>query len=324
MAEFFYDTKRIEALIATAERSFRRKFLQAVSQIRDSITLDELELLLAQRRFDEALVQAEIAAVNLSNAYVQAYLLAADDVMSFLSNALGVVVSFDQVNTNAVVQMQQASLRLIREFTTGQRNATRAALVQGIREGLNPRDQARMFRMSIGLTAKQIAAVGNYKRLLESSSSKALDRALRDRRFDASIQAAISGKKPLTEDQIDKMVNRYFERSLAYRAETIARTEALAAVHRGSDAGFLQAIEQGVIDEQELGQQWHTAGDSRVRDPSHTAMSGQIRLFGQPFLSGTGNLLRYPGDHRAPASDRLSCRCVKTTQLTIDIEDSEA
>lgn len=321
MAEFDYTN--LDALLSKAELIFKRRFKRAIEQIRDTVTLEELERLLSQRRFDEALQQAELAAIQLSNAYVAAYVLAADDVMAFISGSVGITVDFDQVNVRAVQQMREASLRLIQQFTSGQRAATRTALVEGIRQGLNPREQAILFRQSIGLTAHQTQAVANYRRLLEQGSARALQRALRDQRFDRTVQRAIDGGAPLSQEQIDRMVDRYYQRSLAFRAETIARTESLGAVHQGSDEGFRQAIAQGVIDD-ELSQSWRTAGDARVRHPSHTFMNGQVRPFGEPFLSGTGNLLRYPGDQRAPASDSIQCRCVKTTRFTSDIPDPVA
>ena len=51
--------------------------------------------------------------------------------------------------------MQAERLRFIREFTDGQRDATRVAMVDGIERGLNPIAQARNFRSSVGLTARQ-------------------------------------------------------------------------------------------------------------------------------------------------------------------------
>ncbi len=320
MAEFEYDSSRIDALLTKAEAIFRQSFMRAVDQIRDTVTLGELELLLGQGRFDEALLQAELAAVNLSNAYVTAYLLAADDVMAFISGSIGIEVNFDRVNTRAVQHMREASLRLIQQFTSGQRSATRAALVAGIRLGLNPREQARLFRQSIGLTTRQVAAVSNFRRALEAGSARALSFQLRDKRFDRTIQSAVTSGEPISQGKIDDMVDQYHKRSLAARAETIARTEALGAVHQGSDQGFREAVSQGLIDE-ELTQVWHTAGGPRVRHPSHTFMNGQIRVFGEPFLSGTGNRLRYPGDQRAPASDVIKCRCAKSTRFTADIPE---
>lgn len=318
MPSFEYSDSRIDAILAKAEAIFAKRFRDAIAQIHDTVTFEELELLLSQRRFSEALVQAELAAVNLSNAYITAYMLAAEDVMEFISNSIGITIQFDQVNFRAVREMQEASLSLVQGFTSTQRSATRAALVQGIRMGLNPREQARLFRQSIGLTSKQVRAVANFRRLLEIGSAEALTRALRDRRFDSALRGAVFGDKPLTAEQIDRMVDRYYQRSLVRRSESIARTQSLAAVHRGGDSAFAQAIEAGLIGD-DLSQTWHTAGDGRVRIPSHTFMNGQVRPIGQPFLSGTGNLLRYPGDSRAPAHDVIECRCRKSTRFTSDI-----
>jgi len=55
---------------------------------------------------------------------------------------------------------------------------------------------------------------------------------------------------------------------------------------------------------------WSTTMDGRERE-SHAAMDGQVVPFGQTFVSGLGNHLRYPGDPSAPAEDRINCRCSK-------------
>ena len=48
------------------------------------------------------------------------------------------------------------------------------------------------------------------------------------------------------------MVERYRERYVKYRAEVIGRTEALRAVHAGNYEGYLQAIDEGAINREEL------------------------------------------------------------------------
>lgn len=313
---------RIEGLIAGASLLFRRRFMAVVDRIRNQFVLDQLEILLRSGQFEAALGAAEIAAGNLANAYATTFVNAAEDTARFISRSINVVVSFDQTNEAAVEQMRRNQLRLVREFTNEQRFATRLALLDGVTRGLNPREQAAAFRASIGLTRRQVQAVINYRRLLEAGSSSALQRALRDRRFDSSVQAAISGDRPLSASQIDTMVRRYEERYVRYRSEVIARTEALRSVHEGATAAYQQAIEQGVLDSNELVREWVTASDERVRT-SHSAMHGQRRRIGEPFLSGAGNLLRYPGDIDAPGSETIQCRCVLTTQFAEDAPLSE-
>lgn len=318
MAEFEDSQERIERLLDRAEATFKRRFLETISAIRDQFQLDELETLLEQGRLDEALVRAELAAAHLASAYTAAYVLAAQGAAGFIGGSLSVLVQFDQTNLRAVEQMRANQLRMVREFLAEQRETTRLALIDGITRGLNPKAQARLFRESIGLTRFQLNAVANFRRLLEENSSESLTRELRDGRFDRTIQNAIRTGNTLSEQQIDTMVDRYRQGMLQYRSETIARNEALRSVHEGADEMFRQAIDQGILPGDELTQTWLNAQDNRVRD-SHSSMHGQTRPLGQAFTSGLGNHLRYPGDIDAPAKDSVQCRCVKTTRFTVDV-----
>ena len=322
MEEHQDDGARLEALIAAAIVTLRRSFARALRQVAQRWSLDQIEELILARRFDDALAMAELAAANLANDVTEQFLRSARDTSRFLSDTLDVVVTFDQTNERAVAAMRQNQLRLIREFTREQQRATRIALVEGIQQGLNPREQARLFRSSLGLTARQMQAVANYRRLLEAGDSAALTRALRDKRFDSSVRAAVSGDRPLTLAQIDRMVERYREKYVRYRGEVIARTEALRSVHEGATAAYEQAIASGVLDADALTRTWITASDERVRG-SHSFMHGQQRLIDQPFVSGAGNRLRWPGDIDAPGSETIQCRCVLTTQFTVDAEAQE-
>lgn len=309
---------RIDALLARAVPAFRRRFLELVDELGDDRTIVELANLLAAGRFDEALVNAELAAANLTSAFAGTFILAAEDTADFLATSLKAFVSFDVTNERAVAVMRRNQLRLVRDFTREQAVATRIAMLDGIARGLNPRQQALLFRQSIGLSRTQVRAVQNYRRLLETLNSDALDRALRDHRFDRTVARAISTGKPLASSQLDTMVDRYAQRQLAHRAETIALTEALAAVHEGVDEQYRQAVQQGHLDPTEAAQTWHPRGDPETRD-HHRTMTNQVRLIGELFTSGLGNRLRFPGDPRAPAADRVRCRCLKTTRFTVDL-----
>ena len=159
-------------------------------------------------------------------------------------------------------------------------------------------------------------AVVNYRNLLEAGSLDALDRELRDRSFDRTVRSAINRGRILTKDQVDRMVGRYHERSIKLRAEMIARTESLRAVHTGNYNAYNQAVENNHLKESEIVRQWISAGDNRVR-PTHVIADGQI-VKGQntPFLVG-GEELLYPGDPNAPGRETIGCRCVVTTTLAL-------
>lgn len=311
---------RIERVLRGQEARMRRAFDTAVNIIRDETTLERLADLLERGLFEEALAGLELAAQALAAQQAESLIAAARDTAQFLSTAaLTVTVSFDVSNTRAVRIMQENRLALVREFSDAQRAATREALTQGILDGANPREQARRFRESIGLTQRQTQSVNNFRRLLTAArqdglpSREALDRALRDRRFDRSILRAIRDNEPLTGGQVDTMVGRYEARLRRHRSEVIARTEALRAVHQGTEEMYRQAIDAGQIRPEQLSRTWVTAQDERVRD-SHQRLNGEVRAFGEVW-EAEGGVLRFPGDPAAPASETIQCRCVLSTRM---------
>lgn len=309
----YTDAGRVEALVDRLEPRLQRAFREALARMRDRLDLGELADMLSRGQIEDALdVVTEAAVRTLTGANAQAIIAAADDAAKFLSQALRLEVVFDQVNQRAVEAIRRNSLQFIRDFTSEQRRATRLALQDGISRGLNPRDQARLFRDSIGLTQKQEASVQNYRRLLQENSTEALTRELRDRRYDASVRRAAQGEG-LTPDQIERMVDRYRQRSINLRAETIARTEALRSAHEGSNLMYEEAIAEGRMVPEQLVQSWSCRRDGRER-AWHRSMADQVRPFGQPFISGRGNRLMYPGDPSAPGVEVISCRCSIVTR----------
>lgn len=310
---------RINDLLASSEREFKREFVRMVELMRDQLSMTELTRLLERGRVDQALGLLEAAASKLGVAWSKSFSRAAVSTAAHVNRHVPIIdFSFDQTNTAAVEAMRRNRLRLIRGFTDQQRRTVRQALADGVEQGLNPRDQARLFRDSIGLTPYQERIVRNYRRNLEEGDKAALERALRDRRFDPSAQRAIDGQT-LPKKQIDKMVEAYRRRMINHRAETIARTESLRAVHEGVHNTYEQAIDQGVLNEQDLKRTWNTAGDRRVRH-SHSSMDGQEKSFREPFISGNGSRLMYPTDPSGPAEDTVNCRCVVAT--TMDLGDA--
>lgn len=306
--------ERLIRLLDKAEPQLARRFVAVLRDMKNSYDLSDLERLIAQGRYNEALATLEARAGIFGSAVNSVFVLAGQDTARFMQNVLGIVIDFNQVNSRAVSRMSQSRLRLVREFTQEQRRATQLALVDGINRGANPRQQARAFVDSIGLTQQQQQSVNNFRRLLETNSRDALTRRLRDRRFDPTLENAIASDTPLTGDQIDRMVQRYGERFLQYRSRVIARTEALRSVHEGNDEMYQQAFDTGDLSPDEVTQTWITARDERVRR-SHAAMHGQQQPVGQPFRSGNGYLLMYPGDGSAPASETVQCRCSVTTRI---------
>jgi len=127
---------------------------------------------------------------------------------------------------------------------------------------------------------------------------------------------AIRDEKPVSVGDAQKLVSRYRQALLRNRGEMIARTELLGSVHAAQDEGLEQLIEDGKVSRQNVKAKWDAANDSATRD-SHRAMDGQVRRQGDPFVSGNGYQLMYPGDRSlgAPAEEIIQCRCQKRPDI---------
>lgn len=325
------DEETIRRLAEQGRPQIVAAWLSAMAGIRDARSLQQIADLLSTGRIEEAMNVFGPNISTLNRTWNRILTEAGEQTATDLQAALRgagrgeVVVNFDIVNDRAVRAMQENNLRMIREFTDQQRRATRQALLDGIERGANPLEQARGFRDSIGLTERQQRAVSNFERLLRDNDPQALQRALRDRRFDATVRRAIRNGEPLSNDQIQRMVDRYRQRMITHRSNVIARTESLRAVHEGQHQGIRQAVDQGLVSDDEIIRQWNTAGDERVRSlentdgvTSHRTMHNQtVRGVDATFTSGGGNQLRYPTDPEAPAADTIQCRCVVSERLDL-------
>lgn len=315
MAEIIYDpAARLLRVLDGAEPELRDEFLAMVAILSDSFTLAEIAAMVESGQFGPLLLSVDRNARALASVYNDNWLAAGDSAAEFLNGHVSVVVNFDMLNERAVRAMRENQLRLVQGLVQGQRDTIRTALLDGQLRGANPIEVARAIRDSLGLTPYQLRVIENYRRALETGSSSAVDRALRDRRFDRTVEAAIRGDRKLSQDQIDKMVERYRERWVKYRAEVVGRTEGLRATHQGNQAMYQQAIDEGLLDPFSLERKWTPARDARVRD-SHQMMRGQVRGLNEAFESGLGNALMYPGDPSAPAEDTVQCRCALATRV---------
>lgn len=305
---------RLEQLLAKMEKKVADAFRTFIQETTSEATVAEVVRLVERGHINSALniVDSRVAqlAGSITNVFQDAATAEAVALVQQVVGTVPISITFDPTNPRAAALMRQERLEFIREFSDEQRTVVRDVIANGLQTGEGMRQIAAGFRASIGLTQAQLDTVENYRRLLQRGSADALQRALRDRRFDGSVQRAVDGVKPLTPDQIDKMVERYRQRMLAYRAENIARSEAGRALSLGRDEAMQQNIDSGAVNPDLIDQKWATILDGRER-PSHEAMDGQVQPWGKPFISGAGYQLRYPHDPQAPGSETIGCRCSK-------------
>lgn len=223
---------------------------------------------------------------------------------------------FDIFHQPTVDFLRRYRLNLINSISNESRNAIQNTLIDQAIKGSNPITVATEFRGTIGLTQNQARSVNTYRTALENLDRNTLTRKLRDRRFDSTILRAIDNDTPLSQEQIDRYVNRYRERFIKYRSEVIARTESLRAVSIGQDESIKQMLNQGILDD-DLRQFWIFTRDSRTRDAHKLVpLMNNGRVSDKLGTDGTGipltdmfktplGPLRYPRDPNGTAANTV-------------------
>jgi hypothetical protein len=176
----------------------------------------------------------------------------------------------------------------------------------GMQQGLGTEALARTFRDYFGLADTGERAVANYERTLRNNLPSALDRELRDRRFDDAVQSAIDDGLDLTDAKIERMVRAYANNQVNARAELIGRTEGLKITSQAHDEALRQSLAATGSREDLTGKEWASTVDGRTR-PDHVQANGQRRRLNEAFNIG-GSRMQVPGD--GPIEQVANCRCV--------------
>lgn len=204
--------------------------------------------------------------------------------------------------------------QMIREVSDETVKAVQIAVNQGVVTGRNPRQIARDFRSSIGLTQRQEMTVQRLRSALEKGEAGYVNSLTT---VTEGAKNAVSAGK-LSQDQMDKIVEQTRLRYVKQRTETIARTESLRAVSVGQDQAIRQGQVMGSISS-ELLKRWLYRKDGRARDAHISAgeTNGWIPM-NRPFSTPLGPLM-FPRDPNGSASNTINCRCRVQYSLPEDI-----
>ena len=230
-------------------------------------------------------------------------------------------VVFDSLPVWAVSSAEAHRARFVSEASETARQAVTEAVTANIIAGNNPRSTARDFRSAIGLTARQERAVWNYRNYLETLDMQALERDLRDHRSDSVVLRHIKNEQPLDEEYIDGLVERYRQRSLKWRSETIARVESMRAIHMGEYDSLYAAWSQGKLNPN-LRRFWVAAMDERVRIAHRRIplMNRQGVAVNEVFQTPLGPM-RYPLDPEGVPENVINCRCTLIYRIVSGFTD---
>ena len=184
---------------------------------------------------------------------------------------LGLTGSFDMRNPRAVQWAQAYIGQDIKQINDASRQGIKTILTDAQKFGGHPYETARQIRQYIGLTDKQMGSVLKYQgKLDEEGRSKA---------------------------QVDRMVDAEIRRKIRARANTIARTETIAASAGGQQLHWEEQLSKGYIDNKHMVKCWIVTPDDRLC-PICAAMQDEKTAVDGTFGFGGKTPPRHP-----------NCRC---------------
>lgn len=300
-----------------AERGIAQTIARALAEIVASIDLATLAQAISENRFDAlwrhlaldrlgpALrpVRNRLAVVHDQTALAASVAIADAPLVkagpSKLVTPAVIPLSYDPTDPATLAAQHARDAALVSGVETTAEAGAQQILSDGLAQGKSPAQIARTLRETLGMSAQEANAIASYRTALEIGSLMPLQRALRDRRFDARIR-----RGDLTAAQIDQMVSRYAERYRQFRALRLARTATLSAANQGRLAAWTQyAAATGRAPRRF----WLTAGDELVC-PICAAIPGM-----NP--DGIALEARYAspiGPIAAPPDPHPNCRCTET------------
>jgi hypothetical protein len=320
--------KWLHDIADSAAPEVRRRFLEAIKSIRGTVKEAKLRAALETGNVDAVMrvlgLDRDLGAIEPGllkplEATVHEAGAAALDATPAIANATRggqLALRFDAVNPHTVQSVRTYGFNLIRQVTDDTRDGIRAIVSNALEFGGHPAEQARQIRSLIGLTENQADAVANFRRLLVSRDRGALDRALRDRRFDGTLRRVISdpAADALSDEQIDRMVERYASRMLDFRATNIARTESINAARLGTQGAWVQATENGLLVRSKVRQGWMVTPDDRLciycaevplLNPEGVRLGEQFQTALGPVDGPTLHPNCFPGDTLVSSSSEI-------------------
>lgn len=299
------------AKIRELEAPMAAAYLAEVRAVESAATVAEVERLIAEDDRDGLDTLLSLGSLTLfTELFRTAFIQGAQ-------NELAGRWRFDS-NTWAVINLLMGEYRSISDtaamdlrktidvvMANGNTNRNKALDLLGVK-GTTARRTGGM----VGLPVQMSEWVESARQQLLSGDRAAmrayLTRKLRDTAYDRFV---VPGAK-LTIEQANTISRAYSARLLQSYAKQLAQTYAQQAYNAGRNHAIKQLLDNGTITQDQVQKKWRTMRDERVRH-SHAVMNNQRVGFTEPFVSGLGGLLMYPGDTSLGASDAdiYNCRC---------------
>lgn len=299
------------AKIRELEAPMAAAYLAEIRAVESAATVAEVERLIAENDRDGLVVLLSLGSLTLfTELFRTAFIQGAQNELAgrwrFDSNTWA-VINLLMGEYRSISDTSDMDLRKTIDVVLANGNTTRNKALDLL--GVKGTTARRTGGMA-GLPVQMSEWVESARQQLLSGDRAAmrayLTRKLRDTAYDRFV---VPGTK-LTIEQANTITRAYSARLLQSYAKQLAQTYAQQAYNAGRNHAIQQLLDNGTITQDQVQKKWRTMRDERVRH-SHATINNQRVGFTEPFVSGLGGLLMYPGDTSLGASDAdiYNCRC---------------
>lgn len=305
---------RVQARVRQLQPTLAKALLDSLERLRTALPVDDLRALMRGLSTADAITPEMIAQVLGDSLFSESFAPYRDALRDAIRDAAGlsmrdipgvpgrasVGVLFDSLSPNVITAVRALETSALDTLKADVREITRAYVENGLRDGVPPQDVARSLRSAIGLSPTQSSYVDNLEKELRELDPAALQRVLRDRRYDKMIREAVKTGTPLSEERISTIVGAYRRRWIATNTEWNTRQATFDAYRSGNrlawegaqDAGYVEGVTKTWV-------HFDAQPDPR---PEHVELSGETVPVDQAY--STGQMTAGEGDYNCKCTDR--------------------
>jgi hypothetical protein len=232
--------ERLHRIAASGEAGARKRFLEAVKNLRENIDVDavadaltrgDVDAILRMVRFDDltdalheleqSLDEIRSKGFRLGRTIAEPH-LHPEQLGIHLGARSQLAIAFNHLSQHVLDQIRTAAAERVTGITDATKLALRQILERKYTDGAHPRQMVPAIRETIGLRPSQEASVERYRVALAEDATVPPKRA-------------------------DQLVSRMRKRMLTERATTIARHESILAANEGQRASWQTLLERGLL-----------------------------------------------------------------------------
>lgn len=255
----------LPALVRLAERlvpSLRARFLAAVQQVQDAISLEELALAIERNNLTATQVAAKLGEFpelfgGLAADLKAGFFVGSNYSFRQLGQEAGIQIAYRVVNPAAVSYAETHLAQIVRPFVEDAKELISDIMADVARGLETPRSAAQEIRELVGLDPNRVRSLRKFE-----------ERLLADPRLDANL--------------IERKMARETKRLLTQRARVIARNEAMKAANAGKREAELEARRKGLLRPSDWERMWIVTDDERLC-PICEPLDGEVVGFEESF-----------------------------------------